>query len=91
MKLRPFIEANECEKAIQALLPLLENAIDTKERLENEEDNDIEEKKGKDLLKAILERRDPNKKKKKDKKRSREQVKESEAFEREWDAESEPL
>jgi hypothetical protein len=90
----PFIEANECEKAIQALLPLLENAIDTKERLENEEDNDIEEKKGKDLLKAILERRDPTKKKiekKKDKKRNREEVKESEAFESEWDAESEPL
>lgn len=91
----PFINARECETTIQALIPILEGAIKTKEELENENNNnnDVEEKKGKDLLQAILDRRrNPNNNKyKKDKKRTREEVKESEALENEWNAEAEPL
>lgn len=87
----PFIDAQQCEQAIQALIPILEGAINAKDALENQ-DHAFEEKKGKDLLAAILERRSrpkdattPKKKGEKvEKKRSREQVKDSEALRVHW-------
>lgn len=89
----PFINAQQCEQAIQALIPILEGAINAKDALENQ-DHAFEEKKGKDLLAAILERRlsrpldatTPKKKGEKvEKKRSREEVKDSEALHVHWD------
>lgn len=65
-----FVDADHCEQAIQALVPILQSAIHAKEALERE-DYAFENKTGKDLVAAILERRKPSSSQKMEKKRSR--------------------
>lgn len=86
-----FIDAPQCEQAIQTLIPILESAINAKDALERE-DYAFEDKKGKDLVKAILERRKPQKKNNEaPKKRSREQAKESKELRVHWNDEDQGM